>query len=137
MNRVLLTLFAFAVFGAVPVSAADKESPMAVSGATTVGAQEAKALFDKGTVFVDVRNGKDWGAGRVPGAMHMDLSSAFTDGALLKVVKKDQDMVLYCNGPSCMRSSEASAKAVQWGFKKVYYFRDGFPAWKSAGYPVE
>ena len=24
-----------------------------------------------------------------------------------------------------------------WGFKRVYYFSEGFPVWKEAGYPVE
>jgi rhodanese-related sulfurtransferase len=52
-------------------------------------------------------------------------------------VKKDQEVVLYCNGTSCMRSSEASAKAVGWGFAKVHYYRLGFPDWKAAGFPVE
>lgn len=137
MKQLLMSLFIFTVFGAAPVSAADKKSPMSVAGATTVNATEAKAMFDKGVAFVDVRNSKDWGAGRIPGAAHLDVNSALTDGALQKVAKKDKDVVMYCNGASCLRSSEASAKAVQWGFKKVYYFRDGFPAWKAAGYPVE
>jgi 3-mercaptopyruvate sulfurtransferase SseA len=26
---------------------------------------------------------------------------------------------------------------VMWGFKRVYYFSAGFPAWQEAGYPVE
>jgi rhodanese-related sulfurtransferase len=36
-----------------------------------------------------------------------------------------------------MRSSDATKLAVGWGFSKVYYYRDGFPAWKAAGNPVE
>lgn len=137
MKHLVMSLFVLSVFGAAPVSAAEKVSPMSVAGATTVNATEAKAMFDKGAAFIDVRNSKDWGAGRIPGASHLDVTSAFTEAALQKVVKKDKDVVMYCNGASCLRSSEASAKAVQWGFKKVYYFRDGFPAWKAAGYPVE
>ena len=30
-----------------------------------------------------------------------------------------------------------AAMAVAWGFTKVYYFREGFPAWKTAGYAIE
>jgi 3-mercaptopyruvate sulfurtransferase SseA len=26
---------------------------------------------------------------------------------------------------------------VLWGYKKVYRFAGGFPAWKNAGYPIE
>ena len=117
------------------VQAAD--SPETVTGATTVDGAKAKALFDKGAVFVDVRNDKDWGAGRIPGAVHLDLHKGFDDANLGKKVKKDQDVVLYCNGVSCLRSSEAAVQAVGWGYKKVSYYRLGFPDWKAAGYPVE
>lgn len=137
MKRVVIYSLAL-VFGLLTSAiAAEKVSPTSVSGAKTVDTAAAKALFDKGAPFVDVRNNKDWDAGRVPGAVHVDLHGAFNAGALEKVAKKDKDVVIYCNGPSCMRSSEAAAMAVGWGFAKVHYYRDGFPAWKGAGYPVE
>jgi rhodanese-related sulfurtransferase len=120
-----------------PAAQADKVSPETVKGAITIDGAKAKAMFDKGVVFVDVRNDKDWNGGRIPGAVHLDLHKNFTADALAKHVKKDQEVVMYCNGPSCMRSSEASEKAVGWGFTKVYYYRLGFPDWKAAGYPVE
>ncbi len=119
------------------VSASTKESPAQIDGATTVDATKAKSMFDKGTLFVDVRKDKDFNAGRIPGAEHIELKKVLSEATLGKVAKKGQAVVIYCNGPKCMRSSKASAKAVGWGFKKVYYFRDGFPAWKSAGYPTE
>lgn len=123
---------------ALPLAqAADKVSPETVAGATTIDGTKAKALFDKGVVFVDMRTDKDWGAGRIPGAVHLELSKVFSDASLGAKVKKDQDVVMYCNGVSCLRSSEASAKAVGWGYKKVHYYRLGFPDWKAAGYPVE
>lgn len=117
--------------------AEDEVSPEQVAGAKTIDVTEAKALFDQGVLFVDVRKDKDWAAGRIPDAIHLELKTVFTEENLSKEVKKDESFVLYCNGPSCLRSSAASAKAVEWGFKSVYYFRDGFPAWKSASYPVE
>ena len=117
--------------------AAEKVSPTTVAGAKTVNAAEAKALFDKGVIFLDVRKDKDWAAGRVPDAIHIELKKKLNEASMSGAIKKDQEVVIYCNGPKCMRSSKASKKAVAWGFKKVYYFRDGFPAWKSAGYPIE
>lgn len=117
--------------------AEDKISPNVVKGTQTVDAQKAKSLFDRGVLFVDVRSDKDWDAGRIPGAEHIELNAKYSEAALGKVAKKDQELVIYCNGPKCMRSSEASEKAVAWGFSKVYYFRDGFPAWQGAGFPVE
>lgn len=112
-------------------------SPKEVAGATTVDVARVKVLFDQGVQFVDVRTHADWEAGRVPGAKHIELKTEFTEKALAKVAAKDKEIVFYCNGETCLRSSEACTQAVAWGFRRVYYFRDGFPAWKIAGYPVE
>jgi len=117
--------------------AGDKISPMTVDGATTVTTDEAKKLFDEGALFVDVRRDSDWEAGRVQDAVHLNIKSTFNEENLLKELKKDEPVILYCNGEKCLRSSNACIKAVSWGFSKVYYYRDGFPAWKKAGYPSE
>jgi len=119
-----------------PVMAAGV-SPTEVSGTKTVTAAEAKALFDKGAIFVDVRKNSDWDAGRVPEAEHLELKKVFTQGSFGKIAKVDDPIVIYCNGEKCLRSSKACIKSVAWGYKNIYYFRDGFPAWKSAGYPTE
>ena len=114
-----------------------KESPSVVEGATTISVLQAKALFEKEIPFVDVRKNSDFEAGRIPGAVHLELKSVFNESTLVNVVGKADELVIYCNGPKCMRSSKACAQAVTWGFKRVHYFRDGFPEWKAKGYPVE
>ncbi len=135
-NLVLFSLFLiFAVTGTA--NAGSNLAPTSVDGATTIDTAKAKALFDRGVIFVDVRKDKDWSAGRIPDAVHIELKKVLSEKSLSKEVKKDQEVVMYCNGEKCMRSSKASAKAVAWGFGKVYYYRDGFPAWKAAGNPVE
>ena len=113
-----------------------QESPLRVEGATTVQAATAKALFDRGVPFVDVR-GQRWKDGHVPGATHLELFGDFNEDNLLKVAARDQEVVIYCDGPGCKRSSKGCAKAVSWGFEKVYYFRGGFPAWRAAGFPTD
>jgi rhodanese-related sulfurtransferase len=128
---------AFVGLLAITPAHAAKKSPTTVSGATTIDASKAKSLFDKGTPFVDVRSNSDWDAGRIPGAKHIELKKVFNEAELLKVVPKDKEVVFYCNGESCLRSSKAAKKAVDWGFKKVYYFRLGFPSWQAAGLPTE
>jgi len=133
----MLRLFVFAVAFSLTAPVLAAESPMTVDGATTVDTAKAKALFDKEVLFIDVRKDSDWNAGRIPGAEHLELKKVFTADSMGGIAKKDQEVVIYCNGATCLRSSAASVKAVGWGFTKVYYYRDGFPAWKSAGYPVE
>ncbi len=118
------------------VSAVQADSPTEVEGATTVDVATAKALFDRDVPFVDVRNDRYYGAGHISGAVHLRLATAaFSESALAEVASKDQEVVIYCDGPWCSVSSEACEMAVSWGWKKVYYFRDGYPGWKAAGYP--
>ena len=119
-------------------AAEEKEiSPESVTGAVTVNVMEAKRLFDQGAVFLDVRSQRDWDAGRIPGSDYLELKHAFNEAALAAVVARDKPVVIYCNSLGCMRSSKACAKAVEWGFKQVYYFREGYPAWQEAGYAIE
>ena len=114
----------------------ENASPLEVAGATTVDAPTAKDLFERGVPFVDVRGEGTWANGHIPRAVHLDLKGDFTEAALAQVVGRDQEVVIYCMGPRCLLSSEACKQAVDWGFRKVYYFREGLPAWKAAGYPV-
>jgi adenylate cyclase len=112
-------------------------SPTEIPGATTVDAATAKTMFDRGVPFVDVRADSDRSLGHIPGDIHLNLDDAFGKESLGAVVGKDQEVVIYCMGPRCLRSSQACAKALSWGFTQVFYFREGFPAWKAAGHPFE
>ncbi len=117
------------------ISAVQADSPTEVEGATTVDSATAKDLFDRGVPFIDVRSTNNYEAGHVPGATH--LSTALTESELAEVAGKNQEVIIYCDGPTCTRSSSVCKKAVSWGWKKVYYFRDGYPGWKTAGYSSE
>jgi rhodanese-related sulfurtransferase len=108
-----------------------------VAGATTVDNAAAKQLFDQGAVFVDLRKANAWDAGRVPGAVHLDFKDQFSKESLEKTAKKSDAVVFYCSGVKCPRSSAACEQALSWGYSKVYYYREGFPGWQKAGYPVE
>jgi len=123
--------------GVAEVGEEDEVSPTEITGATTVDATAAKTLFDRGVSFVDVRSDEDWSLGYIPGAVHLDSDDAFGEESLSAAVAREQEVVIYCMGPRCLRSSEACAKAVSWGFTQVFYFREGFPAWKASGYPFE
>jgi rhodanese-related sulfurtransferase len=49
---------------------------------------------------------------------------------------KNKTMVFYCLGVKCTASWRAAEKAVQLGYKNVFAFRKGLPAWIAAGYPT-
>ena len=108
-----------------------------VEGATKIDAAEAKALHSQGAVFIDVRGANGFSAGHIPSAANLDMSSGLSKEKLLQLSGKDGQIIFYCYGKYCPRSTYACAKALLWGFSRVYYFAGGFPAWKDAGYPVE
>ncbi|HAT85443.1 MAG TPA: rhodanese [Rhizobiales bacterium] len=131
-------LFFFLVAGLFMVLPASAElSPETISGATTVDATKAKSLFEQGVKFLDVRSNADFEAGRVPSAIHIELKKKLNEESMEARVSKDEPVVIYCNGWSCLRASKATSKAIKWGYSKVYYFRDGFPSWQTANFPIE
>jgi TolB-like protein/DNA-binding winged helix-turn-helix (wHTH) protein/rhodanese-related sulfurtransferase len=108
-----------------------------VTGATTIDHKQAKTMHDRGVKFVDVRAAKDFASGHVPRAFNLDVGTELSRDSLARIVGKNEEFALSCHGKNCPDSAYASAKAVMWGFKRVYYFSAGFPAWQEAGYPVE
>ena len=115
------------------------DSGYEVQGAIEVDAAEAKRLSDRGVRFVDTRGDREWRDGHIPGAVHLSLEPAvivLNEATLSAVVAKDEEVVFYCEGRSCYLSPCACAKALTWGFTKVYYFAGGFPGWKAADYAV-
>ncbi len=49
---------------------------------------------------------------------------------------KNKPIVFYCLGEKCVYSWRAAEDAADLGYKKVYAYRGGIPAWKAAGYPT-
>jgi rhodanese-related sulfurtransferase len=94
-------------------------------------------MHDRGVKFVDVRAAKDFASGHVPRAFNLDVGTELSRDSLSRIVGKNEEFALSCHGKNCPDSAYASAKAVMWGFKRVYYFAEGFPRWQEAGYPVE
>lgn len=135
--KVIVFILSVFLFNWSPFEVKAEEAPETVPGATTIDVAKAKVMFDKGVVFLDARKDSDWEAGRIPGAVHLELNKTFTKENLEKAVKPTDPVVFYCNGVKCMVSPNAIKQAVEWGWKDVYFLRVGFPAWKTAGYPTE
>lgn len=96
----LRTVFAsYVVLFVFGTGALAQESPKEVAGATTVDAAQAKALFDRGATFIDVRGADLWRVGRIPGAKWLDWSSEFSEQNLTRAVATSDEVVIYCQGP--------------------------------------
>ncbi|MCB1984727.1 MAG: rhodanese-like domain-containing protein [Burkholderiales bacterium] len=110
-------------------------APEKIAGARTISTDTAKLLLDRGYPFVDVRGQSDFDKGHLPGAYHLSVKSAdFTVEKLSKIAAKDATIIFYCNGVACMGSAMATEKAIQWGWRNIFYYREGYKGWLDAGY---
>ena len=133
MTGLALILFMFAP--ALLAANTNYQSPLSVDGSTTISLEQARAMFDAGEVFIDVRNPRLFKRKHIPGSYHLDLKNGFEKAALEKIVRKDQPVVIYSSGVNCARGYRAVALAVSWGFTRVQYYRGGIIEWRDANYP--
>ncbi len=82
-----------------------------VEGAVKIDAAGAKALFDRGAVFIDARGSGPYRRGHVQNATNLHPDVNLTEEALSKRLRPDEEVVFYCGGVDCPLSANASAKA--------------------------
>ena len=97
-----------------------------------------KALHDaNAALFVDARSAEDYAAGHIPGAVSMPFDDVFKKPDLAKNLdSQGRPIVTYCDGGDCELSKDLAFSLIDNGHKKVVFFKDGLPGWKSAGNPV-
>jgi adenylate cyclase len=113
------------------------EGTFDVKGAIKIDAIGAKALNERGVLFIDSRPKYRYERGHIPGAASLYFIGKLNRSSLSQLVGFDQEVVFYCGDKGCHLSANACAKALTWGYTKVYYFAGGFLNWGNAGYAVE
>ena len=111
-----------------------QEAPMEVEGAMTVNVLQARYLYERGVVFIDVRPTREWTWGHIHGALHFDLLSRFNDLAQPHW-PREMPLVIYCDSEVCPHGAHAVKLAVSWGYRQVFYFREGYFAWQLLDFP--
>jgi len=79
----------------------------------------------KGMMLLDVRPGKEYEQGHIPGAVHVPLADV---GDKVKKLKKDKDLVVYCRSGN--QSIWAIKRLMGMGYKNLYNLKGGYSAWK-------
>ncbi|GAF86931.1 unnamed protein product [marine sediment metagenome] len=97
-------------------------------------------------MFIDTSDEKIWRQGHIPNSVHLpedrnaeDLTRRrLTETTLREVADMTDEIVFLWHLPTSGETPAwETAKAIKWGYQKVYYFVGGAPAWKAAGYPIE
>jgi len=122
-------------------------TPETVKGVKVVDAVFVKKNLGKIAIY-DVRKKAEYVDAHIPGAINVwyherskkkaDFDATKDRFDLNKFPKdKNTPMIIYCNGPRCWKSYKAIIVLKKAGYKKLYWFRNGWPAWKAKGYPTE
>jgi rhodanese-related sulfurtransferase len=118
----------------VGTARADHEPAVKLIDATRI-----KSWIDQGkkVTIVDSRVRSEFTEGHLPTAIN--IPSTQMDQMKDRLPKdKAHAVIFYCNGwPECTKSHEACSKAVRWGYKDVYWFKDGVPGWQAKRYPLQ
>lgn len=109
---------------------------LSVERTIKVDVTEARALLARGVLFIDVRAPPNYDNGHLPGAVNLSLVTGLSRESLAKVAGKEDEVAFYCHGRNCTHAAYAAAKAIAWGYTRVYYFAGGFQDWDDEGYPL-
>jgi rhodanese-related sulfurtransferase len=145
LRRHLLTTTFAALLTSLPglTLALDKpDTPTTLKGGTVIDLPALRSLLSSGkAVLVDTRSPLNFGKGHVPGALsvgYKELSAysetfdASVDSFDMQRLPQDKDtpLVFYSDGPSGWKSYKAAVISVTQGYRRVHYFRAGWPAWQ-------
>jgi phage shock protein E len=87
----------------------------------------------EGLVVLDVRTPEEFAAGRIAGAIDVDLQGATFDTDVAALDPKATYFV-YCHSGN--RSAQAVAYLQEHDFSSIYELEGGIGAWQAAGLPV-
>ena len=100
-----------------------------------VGVDEFEKLMkDKNNIVLDVRSADEFKAGRLPGALNIDVNAA---DFVAKVGKLDKDKTYLVHCAAGRRSATACTQMSAMGFKILYDLEPGLRGWEKAGKKVE
>lgn len=126
----VLLFIALAMF---TVQAADQ--PPASGKIKNASVEEFDTLrAEKNSVVLDVRTAKEFKAGHIPGALHIDVNSP-DFAKQIAALDKDKTYLVHC--ASGRRSLKACGLMKDDSFKHLVNLEEGFNAWAKAGKPVE
>jgi rhodanese-related sulfurtransferase len=118
--------------------ASKDECPTSIPGLTRISGVEAKKLWESGTVqFLDNRTKAQFDTESIKGSQWFFSEELLKNPDYASTLDKDKTYVLFCSGDKCWRSSATALMLSSLGFKKLLWYREGLPNWKSQGLPLQ
>ncbi|UCD85740.1 MAG: rhodanese-like domain-containing protein [Deltaproteobacteria bacterium] len=108
--------------------------------ASQIDLAEAKKKFDGGeALFIDARCPDEYNQGHIKGAISLPPDKLELECPLAIVqLPRESEIITYCEGGTdCQLSTDLAKKLIVLGYLNVNDFFGGWPAWESAGYPID
>jgi rhodanese-related sulfurtransferase len=113
-------------------------APDKLQGATRVDAEAAAELIvnTPNLLIVDSRKEIEYSKGHIQGSVSLLDTEMTLEKLSSHASDKSTPLLFYCNGERCLRSSRGATKALEWGYKTIYWFRGGWNEWVEKGMPI-
>ena len=93
-----------------------------------------KILAEGKIPVIDVRTAEEYAIAHIPGSINVyELEVQRITG----MFGPGQDMILYCNGPSCGKSKRTSEDLVKLGYTNIRRYQLGMPVWRALSQTVQ
>jgi rhodanese-related sulfurtransferase len=130
----LFRMFVLAALG-LAVTGCNHSSVSTESSTRRVGVEEfARMMQEDGFVLIDVRTPREFGAGHIPGARNIDVSSPSFSKEIAEL-DGEKGYLVYCG--SGHRSARACESMTLAGFTNLFDLSPGFNGWKAAGREIQ
>lgn len=91
-----------------------------------------KLASDEQLKLVMALNAWAYQAKRIPKSVYFD-----TPDDMLRALKKDDEIVVYCSNPQCLASLAMYRRLIDHGYVNVRRYAGGLNDWEDAGLPLE
>jgi rhodanese-related sulfurtransferase len=100
-----------------------------------IPAEQAEQAIRNADLLIDVREGDEYAAGHIPGAVHMSRGMLeFKLSSNPDLAARDLNLVLYCKTSG--RAALACVALQEMGYHNVQSIAGGYDGWIAAGKPV-
>jgi rhodanese-related sulfurtransferase len=128
--RELIFTFLFFSLSLSYAKAADTSNTLKI-----ITAPEVKEKLEMNNVLlIHALTSIEYDIQHIPGSINIPLHEMENTKKLPQ--NKDTTLIFYCMGGLCLYSKKASLKALELGYKDVYWFEGGIPEWYRFKYPM-
>ena len=113
-------------------------APENIQDVKIVSAEEVIDLIlaSPNLIVIDSRKKTEYQKGHIEGAINI-LNTRLKREDLERISPdKSREILFYCNGTRCLRSTDSIKKAKSWGYSNLIWFRGGWKEWTEKRLPA-